>query len=38
MKLRFNKALLYVIPAIIGLSTNAQNEAPKKTPGELQRW
>ena len=33
MKLRFNKTLLYVIPAFIGLTANAQKEAPKKTPG-----
>ena len=33
MKLRFNKTLLYVIPALIGLSANAQKEAAAKTPG-----
>jgi predicted metalloendopeptidase len=33
MKLRFNKTLLYVIPALLGLSANAQKEASKKTPG-----
>ena len=33
MKLNFNKTLLYVIPALIGLSANAQKEAPQKTPG-----
>jgi len=33
MKLRFNKTLLFVIPALMGLSANAQNETPKKTPG-----
>jgi len=33
MKLRFNKTLLFVIPALMGLSANAQNESPKKTPG-----
>jgi len=33
MKLRLNKTLLYVIPALIGLSANAQKEAATKTPG-----
>jgi len=33
MKLNFNKTLLYVIPALIGLSANAQKEAAAKTPG-----
>ncbi len=33
MKLNFNKTLWYVIPAMIGLSANAQKEVPQKTPG-----
>ena len=33
MKLNFNKTLLYVIPALIGLSANAQKDAAAKTPG-----
>jgi putative endopeptidase len=33
MKLRLNKTLLYVIPALLGLSANAQKEAATKTPG-----
>lgn len=33
MNLNFNKTLFYVIPALIVLSVNAQNEAPQKNPG-----
>jgi predicted metalloendopeptidase len=33
MKLRLNKTLLYLIPALIGFSANAQKEAAAKTPG-----
>ena len=33
MKLRLNKTLLFLIPALIGLSANAQKEAAIKTPG-----
>lgn len=33
MKLKLNKTLLYVIPALIGLSANAQKEVAAKTPG-----
>lgn len=33
MNLNFNKTLFYVIPALIVLSVNAQNETPQKNPG-----